>query len=146
MKKGFKRNITKGTENISAPAGKTLIFESVERVGETVRRIDVKIPDGGKTKYLEFKSVSEIPPANFATQFVKDMQLSDVSNLDQIRWIFDGKKVSSLENNIDDFIDALDEVDIPQSTIDKLVPDSNKTKDALLEIIEGNFNNIFQLK
>ncbi|GJM63068.1 hypothetical protein [Persicobacter diffluens] len=134
------------TSNVDDFAGKTLIFESVEKVGESVRRVDVKMPDGNITKYFEFKSVGEIPPSNFATQFVKDMQISDVSDLGQLKWIFDGRKVPSLQNNIDDFIDALDEVDIPQSVIDKLVPGASKTKDALLETIESRFTEIFQVK
>ncbi|MEM6379172.1 MAG: hypothetical protein AAF705_13235, partial [Bacteroidota bacterium] len=99
------------TSNVDDFAGKTLVFEFVEKVGESIRRVDVKMPDGNITKYFEFKSVGEIPPSNFATQFVKDMQISDVSDLGQLKWIFDGKKVPSLQNNIDDFIDALDEVE-----------------------------------
>ncbi len=134
------------TSNVDDFAGKTLIFESVEKVGESVRRVDVKMPDGNITKYFEFKSVGEIPPSNFATQFVKDMQISDVSDLGQLKWIFDGKKVPSLQNNIDDFIDALDNVEIPQSVIDKLIPGANKTKDALLDTIESRFDEIFQVK
>lgn len=134
------------TSNVDDFAGKTLIFESVEKAGETIRRVDVKMPDGNITKYFEFKTVSEIPPSNFATQFVKDMQIADVSYLGQLKWVFDGKKVSSLEYNVDDFIDALDKVDIPQLVIDKLVPGANKTKDALLEVIESRFDEIFQEK
>jgi hypothetical protein len=104
------------------------------------------MPDGNITRYLEFKSVSEIPPTNFATQFVKDMQISDVSDLGQIKWLFDGKKVPNLENKVDDFIDALDEIDIPQPVIDKLTPGSIKTKNALLDAIESRFNDIFKVK
>lgn len=134
------------TNNVNDFTGKALIFESVEKAGETVRRVDVKMPDGNITKHFEFKSVGEIPPSNFATQFVKDMQISDVSDLGQLKWIFDGKKVSSLENNIDDFIDALDEVDIPPSVIDKLTSGVSKTKDDLLETIESRFDEIYQVK
>lgn len=74
------------------------------------------------------------------------MQIFDVSDLGQLKWIFDGKKAPSLQNNVEDFIDALDEVDIPQSVIDKLAPGANKTKDALLEAIESRFDEIFQVK
>jgi len=104
------------------------------------------MPDGNITKYFEFKSVNEIPPSNFATQFVKDMQIPDTYDLGQIKWLFDGKKVSSLKNNIDDFIDALDEVEIPQFVIDKLTPGKVKSKDALLKEIENRFDDIFQVK
>ena len=40
----------------------------------------------------EFKSVKDVPPANFLEQFSKDLKNSEVSDLSQIKWIFDGKK------------------------------------------------------
>ena len=42
----------------------------------------------------EFKSVKDVPPANFLEQFGKDLKNTDVSDLSQIKWIFDGKKVT----------------------------------------------------
>ena len=42
----------------------------------------------------EFKSVKDVPPANFLEQFGKDLKNSEVSDLSQIKWIFDGKKVT----------------------------------------------------
>jgi hypothetical protein len=134
------------TSHINEFSGKTLIFESTEKVGESIRRVDVKMPDGNINRYFEFKSVSEVPPSYFAVQFVRDMQLSDVTDLGQLKWLFDGKKVTSLDGKVDDFIDALDAADIPQSVIDKFVPGTIKTKDALLEIIENRFNEIFQAR
>ena len=43
---------------------------------------------------VEFKSVKDVPPANFLEQFSKDLKNTDVSDLSQIKWIFDGKKVT----------------------------------------------------
>ena len=45
----------------------------------------------------EFKSVKDVPPANFLEQFSKDLKNSEVSDLSQIKWIFDGKKVTQDE-------------------------------------------------
>jgi hypothetical protein len=134
------------TSHVDEFSGKTLNFEVTEKVGESIRRVDVKMPDGKINRYFEFKSVSEVPPSYFAIQFVRDMQLSDVTDLGQLKWLFDGKKVTSLEDKVDDFIDALDKADIPQSVIDKFVPGTVKTKDALLETIEKRFNEIFQAR
>ena len=41
---------------------------------------------------VEFKSVKDVPPANLLEQFSKDLKNSEVSDLSQIKWIFDGKK------------------------------------------------------
>ena len=45
----------------------------------------------------EFKSVKDVPPANFLELFGKDLKNSEVSDLSQIKWIFDGKKVTQDE-------------------------------------------------
>ena len=41
-----------------------------------------------------FKSVKDVPPTNFLEQFGKDLANPDVSDLSQLKWVFDGKKVS----------------------------------------------------
>ena len=46
---------------------------------------------------VEYKSVKDVPPANFLEQFGKDLKNSEVSDLSQIKWIFDGKKVTQDE-------------------------------------------------
>ena len=43
----------------------------------------------------EFKSVQDISPADFATQFTKDLSSPNVSQLSQIRWIFDHDKMDA---------------------------------------------------
>jgi hypothetical protein len=132
-----------------------IIFESVEKIDEAtgtlIRRVDVKcISKGADGKSIatlfEFKSVQPpLPPSGFADQFIKDLRLTDVTSMDQLKWIFDGKKVSSLTKS--DFITKLDEANIPDDVIKKLVTSvKNPVKDDLLDLIESNFDNIFQIR
>lgn len=75
-------------------AGKSLSFEVVEDINETLRRVDLVVPDEELGfVYYEFKSVKDVPPSHFLEQFSKDLANSKVTDLSQIRWIFDGKKV-----------------------------------------------------
>ncbi len=58
-----------------------------------MRYFDVAdISDANKILFYEFKSVIKVPPAHFADQFLKDLSNKDVTSLEQIKWIFDGKK------------------------------------------------------
>ncbi|MEQ8777726.1 MAG: hypothetical protein RIC30_20305, partial [Marinoscillum sp.] len=87
-----------------------IVFESVEKIddvtGSVIRRIDVKTTKGVKDFFFEFKSVQPpLPPKGFADQFVKDLKLGEVNSLDQLRWVFDGKKVDELVQQ--DFVNAL---------------------------------------
>ncbi|MBP5365248.1 MAG: hypothetical protein J6Y82_04930 [Bacteroidales bacterium] len=90
-------------------AGKKLRFEVNQEVGDKIRRVDLKVYDEnlGKNIFYEFKSVKEVPPSNFLEQFGKDLANSEVSDLSQIKWIFDGKKVTQeqLTNAIKKAID-----------------------------------------
>lgn len=69
------------------------------------------------------------------------MKLTEVASLDQLRWVFDGNKVTSLTKS--DFINVLDGATIPQEVINKLVKSGAKTKDRLLDLIETDFDKIF---
>lgn len=73
---------------------KTLHFELPANVDDLgMRYFDVAdISDANKILFYEFKSVAKVPPAHFAEQFLKDLSNKDVTSLDQIKWIFDGKK------------------------------------------------------
>lgn len=99
------------------------VFEfTTKTTADNIRRVDVKVPNGfngNKDIFFEFKSVQEVPPSGFSTQFVKDMSLPEVTDLNQLKWWFDGNKVTSLPKQ--DFIDALEIVTISQDIIDKLV-------------------------
>jgi hypothetical protein len=80
------------TDNKNLYKEKILEFELPENIDELGMRyfdvIDKTSPNNWI--YYEFKSVSKVPPSNFAKQFMKDLTKAD--NLDQIKWIFDGKK------------------------------------------------------
>ncbi|MBP5366629.1 MAG: hypothetical protein J6Y82_12055 [Bacteroidales bacterium] len=78
--------MTATAKNINRLQGRSPAFSN--GVGQSLRRT--------KTFY-EFKSVKDVPPANFLEQFGKDLKNTDVSDLSQIKWIFDGKKVSQQE-------------------------------------------------
>ncbi|MFA0961870.1 hypothetical protein AB9P05_08675 [Roseivirga sp. BDSF3-8] len=127
-----------------------IVFESVEKIddvtGSVIRRIDVKTTKGVKDFFFEFKTVQPpLPPKGFADQFVKDLKLTDVTSLDQLKWVFDGKKVSSLTKS--DFMEVLENANISDEEARKLVKNiDNPTADDLLDLIEANFDEIFQVK
>lgn len=117
------------------------LFEFTEVTAGGVRRVDVRV---GNTFY-EFKSVASVPPSGFATQFIKDMDLADVADLSQLKWWFDGNKVSSLPKQ--QFLDQLNAASIDQSIINKLLPNiTNPTKNDLLQKISQDFDQIFSIK
>ena len=66
----------------------------------------------------EFKSVKDVPPANFLEQFGKDLKNTDVSDLSQIKWIFDGKKVTQ-QQLTDAIKKTIDEWKVPKEISDK---------------------------
>lgn len=75
--------------------GLPIYFESVEKVGENIRRVDIKVK-GEYYTFYEFKSTKTIPPDGFAKQFSRDMQLQPVKKLEQLKWRFDPDKAATL--------------------------------------------------
>ena len=61
----------------------------------------------------EFKSVKDVPPANFLEQFGKDLKNTEVSDLSQIKRIFDGKKVTQ-QQLTDAIKKTIDEWKVPE--------------------------------
>lgn len=60
----------------------------------TVRFIDVTDETFSFNKiFYEFKSVKEVPPNGFVKQFINDLSRREVQSLEQIKWIFNGKKI-----------------------------------------------------
>jgi hypothetical protein len=106
------------------------------------RRVDVVV-DVSDTKriFYEFKSTKDVPPYEFAAQFIKDLSIAN--DLDQIKWIFDGKKVTSLDKT--KFLDELRKIDISNDVIKKWTGRDGKLDD-MLKLIENEFNNIFIIK
>ncbi|GEM_PF-5346083 len=89
----------------------------------------------------EFKSVKPpLPPTDFTRQFIND--LGNANSLNEIQWIFDGKKVSSLDP--ESFIEALRGVNIDQSVIDKFLG-AGKTQNDLINEIANRFNDLFKI-
>lgn len=131
-------------KNVDEFSGLDLTFELVMRVGETTRRIDVAIKRNGINQYLEYKSVKELPPQNFTMQFINDLGLMDVTSLDQIRWIFDGRKINGNNFDTSKLIQSLNGASIPQSTIDKFIPGA--TQSDLIKLIDNESFNIFRLE
>ena len=87
----------------------------------------------------EFKSVKDVPPANFLEQFGKDLKNTDVSDLSQIKWIFDGKKVTQ-QQLTDAIKKTIDEWKVPDEISDKWnlndIEDVQTFKKQLLDIFK----------
>ena len=70
----------------------TLIFEEAVNGGE--RYIDLVKKVGNRKTLYEFKSVQTIPPGRFIEQFTADLANSDVTDLGQLRWVFEQSKIA----------------------------------------------------
>ncbi|KAF5046260.1 hypothetical protein DSECCO2_472730 [anaerobic digester metagenome] len=131
---GVQKYVSKNPAEFS---GKTLEFE----VNVISGRVDLRVDN----ILYEFKSVSSVPPADFAKQMARD--LTNANSLDEIKWLFDGQP-GKLPNGIsqvdkDAMLSALDEMSLSQSTIDKFVPDGNIGD--VVDQIELKFSQIFQV-
>ena len=124
--------------------GRVITFESQAYVGSNVRRVDVVTTgENNNSIYYEFKSITHIPPKNFARQFLKDLEIAD--DLSQIKWYFDGKKISTLNKEL--FLQELEKVEIRRELIEKWVGEAEKpSKESLLVFIEEHFDEIFKIK
>ena len=120
--------------------GRVITFESRLDAGEKVRRMDVTVGSVENMVYYEFKSVTNIPPKNFAEQFLKDLEIAN--DLSQIKWYFDGRKISTLNKEL-----FLEELEIRRELIEKWVGEAEKpSKESLLVFIEEHFDEIFKIK
>ena len=124
--------------------GRVITFESQADVGSNVRRVDVVTTgENNNSIYYEFKSITHIPPKNFAQQFLKDLEIAN--DLSQIKWYFDGRKISTLNKEL--FLEELEKVEIDDKLISKWTSNlQESTKKSFLEFIDDNFNIIFQIK
>ena len=114
-----------------------------EETADNIRRVDVRV---GNT-FFEFKSVDNVPPNGFAVQFIKDMDLPEVSDLNQIKWWFDGKKVSTL--NKQEFLNQLTNVEatlsvqIKSNLILKFAPGGDFAD--VIDAVDNSFTTIFKI-
>ncbi len=68
-----------------------------------------------------------------------------VNNLEQIKWYFDGRKISKLEKEV--FLKELEKVEIKRELIEKWINDSDyQTKSDFINFISTNFELIFKIK
>ncbi len=116
-------------------------FEVQSALG-SVRRYDavVSIP-GQPKKIFEFKSYGSVPPTNFDTQFINDLNNPEITDLSQLKWFFDAaKNPANFETGMKAAIDGLQ---IPLATAQKFgfgnIPDFKSN-------LKSNFNLIFSLK
>ena len=152
LKKG--RNFAEGAEwtlrylsaNSSQMAGKKISCEVTETwsegIGNYIRRADVvDETDSAAKVYYEFKSVLSVPPGKFGDQFIKDLSNPDVNSLDQLKWLFDGRKNPA--NFQDNMLDAIDNLELTEDLAEKFI----NTRDIELfrESIKDAFDEIFVL-
>ncbi|WP_106598736.1 hypothetical protein [Dyadobacter jiangsuensis] len=136
-------------EDASVFPPQTTIFEQtiigIDRRYDAI--VDGAVTIGGRPgkRYFEFKSYGSVPPANFAEQFLKDLNNPDIIDLNQLRWLFDAaKNPANFEMNMKTAIDGLDlSVNkIPAATFQELGINGEA---GLRVLIEQNFSNIFNL-
>lgn len=135
-------------ENGAEMSGRKLRFEVVETIEDEsrnlIRRIDVVDETTDQFIFYEFKSVKNIPPVNFYEQFGKDLMLEDVTSLDQIKWIFDGRKVTQrqLTENI---TNTIKKWEVPETILRKWGYQDNQYNFKETFLIPYT-NNIFTVK
>ena len=83
----------------------------------------------------KFKSVKDIPPANFLEQFGKDLKNTEVSDLSQINWIFDGKKVTQ-EHLTNAIKKAIDDWTVPNDIREKWIKGNITERDWKNDLID----------
>ena len=116
------------------------------KVGNKIeRKTDLQVcqngPEVDGCTYFEFKSVKEVPPSNFNEQFVKDLLNIDVKDLSQIKWIFDGKKIS--KKDLEALKNRIKTMDIPDEAAKNV---GLETVGELKGKIEKHFYEIFQVQ
>ena len=87
--------------------------------------------------------MKEVPPNNFDEQFVKDLLNKDVEDLNQLKWVFDGKKFPEGYDFKGKMKKAIEKMDMPKEALKKF---GARTEDELKNDIIKNFDNIFQVK
>ena len=96
--------------------------------------------------FYEFKSVSKVPPTDFSKQFLKDLSHKDVTSLDQIKWIFDGKKnpTGTRGKTFEKAMEvAIEAVQIDDNIARKLLKNSKATADDLKDVLISRSKEIF---
>lgn len=94
--------------------------------------------------FYEMKSVESVPPGHFAEQFIKDLTNDEVSDLSQIRWIFNGAKNPT--NFRQNMMNAIDHLSLTDDLARKFVKEVERpTTTDLKELLKENFDDIFKI-
>ena len=92
-----------------------------------------------KDIFYEFKSVKNIPPEHFFDQFGKDLLNNNVDKLSQLKWIFDGKKVTQTQLT-EKMKETIENWDIPKEIKEKWIKKNlteNVFKKKLIDIFKA---------
>jgi hypothetical protein len=86
--------------------------------------------------------LGKVPPGKFSQQFIRDLQNSDVTNLSQIKWYFEGSKSpADFAKNMEEAINKLELTDdLARKFLG--IPDKEVLRTELID----NLNEIFKLK
>ena len=125
------------------PPGSTSFEVSFPSLGRKYDAV-VGVQGARNAKYYEFKSYSNVPPNDFATQFVKDLNNEDIIDLNQLKWYFDAaKNPVNFEAGMKAAIESMDMASVTAETLQKFgVPNRPALKTKLV----NEFNSIFYLK
>lgn len=98
--------------------------------------------------FYEMKSVAEVPPGHFKEQFMKDLSNSDITDLSQIRWRFNGEKAP--DNFKENMMKAIDQLPLTDDLAKKLLKDVpgdgiEINANLLQQILKEDFDNLFKL-
>ncbi|MBD2769203.1 fibronectin type III domain-containing protein [Hymenobacter sp. BT664] len=121
-------------------------FEVSVDINGSIRRYDAIVGQRGSRTglYFEFKSYKSVPPAEFSTQFINDLNNIDIGSLSQLKWYFDAaKNPSNFLSNMTNAIDAMDMSSVLPQTFAKF--GAANAADLKL-LIKNNISTIFQVK
>lgn len=135
-------------DNADDFAGRKLKFEYYQSTDLGGRYIDVTdITDDGFKIFYEYKSVTGVPPQHFQTQFMKDLTIA--TDLDQIKWIFNGNKNPVGANNKafrETMLEELDKLPLTDELAQKfLIGIDNPSPSKLKQELILQFEDIFKL-
>jgi len=142
------RHLNKNATNFKS---KKLVFEQFDKWNDIEKKV-IRIADLvdetnlQKIIYFEFKSVKGVPPGKFNEQFIKDLSRTDVTSLDQLKWVFDAKKSPiGLDNKTfrESIENAVDGLNFNNSLAQKYGKTSSQ---ELKDLIITNFDKIFDVK
>ena len=133
--------------NIAEFANTTIKFEEKIVGSSGIRYIDLTSSTSTNKILFEFKSVLNVPPNNFNSQFIKD--LTNATSLENIRWIFNKSKFNG---TLDEFKTAMksavDGLPLTDDLAEKFLGTGQTAQDLknhLKTIINNNNNHLINL-